>query len=48
MEGLFLNDTYRTAGIEIKGLHSIRHTFATNLVKGINQKDGSIKSLTPR
>ena len=31
-----------------KGLHSIRHTFATNLVNGIKQPDGSIKSLTPR
>ena len=36
------------AGIEWKGLHSIRHTFATNLVNGIKQPDGSIKSLTPR
>ena len=36
------------AGVERKGLHSIRHTFATNLVNGIKQPDGSIKSLTPR
>lgn len=36
------------AGIEQKGLHSIRHTFATNLVNGIKQPDGTIKSLTPR
>ena len=36
------------AGIGRKGLHSIRHTFATNLVNGIKQPDGSIKSLTPR
>ena len=36
------------AGIEQKGLHSLRHTFATNLVNGIKQPDGSIKSLTPR
>ena len=38
----------KAAGIEIKGLHSLRHTFATNLVNGIKQPDGSIKSLTPR
>lgn len=31
-----------------KGLHSLRHTFATNLVNGIKQPDGTIKSLTPR
>ena len=36
------------AGIEKKGLHSLRHTFASNLVNGIKQADGSIKSLTPR
>ena len=36
------------AGIEQKGLHSLRHTFATNLVNGIRQEDGTIKSLTPR
>ena len=38
----------KAAGIERKGLHSLRHTFATNLVNGIRQPDGSIKSLTPR
>ena len=38
----------KAAGIEQKGLHSLRHTFATNLVNGIKQSDGSIKSLTPR
>lgn len=38
----------KAAGIEQKGLHSLRHTFATNLVNGIKQADGSIKSLTPR
>ena len=36
------------AGIETKGLHALRHTFATKLVNGIKQPDGSIKSLTPR
>ena len=36
------------AGIERKGLHSTRHTFGTNLVNGIKQPDGTIKSLTPR
>ena len=36
------------AGIDKKGLHSLRHTFASSLVNGIKQEDGSIKSLTPR
>ena len=36
------------AGIERKGLHSLRHTFATNLVNGVKQPDGSIRSLSPR
>ena len=34
------------AGIESKGLHSLRHTFATNLVNGVKQPDGTIKALT--
>lgn len=34
------------AGIESKGLHSLRHTFATNLVNGITQSNGAVKSLT--
>ena len=34
------------AGIEHKGLHSLRHTFATNLVNGVKQPDGTVKSLT--
>ncbi len=38
----------KVAGIETKGLHSLRHTFATNLVNGVKQPDGNIKSLTPR
>ena len=33
-------------GIESKGLHSLRHTFATNLVTGVKQPDGTIKALT--
>ena len=38
----------KAAGIERKGLHGLRHTFATNLVNGVKQADGSIKSLTPK
>lgn len=38
----------KAAGIKQKGLHSLRHTFATSLVNGIKQADGRIKSLTPR
>ena len=38
----------KVAGIETKGLHSLRHTFATNLVNGRRDKDGNVKSLTPR
>ena len=36
------------ASIEAKVLHVLRHTFATKLVNGIKQPNGSIKSLTPR
>ena len=36
------------AKIETKGLHSLRHTFATNLVNGTRQSDGTIKALTPK
>lgn len=36
------------ARIERKGLHSLRHTFATTLVNGLKQPDGTIKSLSPR
>ena len=36
------------AGIEQKGLHSLRHTFATTLVNGVKQPDRTIKSLSPR
>ena len=35
-------------GIEQKGLHSLRHTFATNLVNGVKQADGTIRALSPR
>ena len=28
-----------------KGLHSLRHTFATTLINGIKQPDGSVKNL---
>ena len=38
----------KAAGIEIKGLHSLRHTFATRLINGTKDKNGKIKSLTPR
>lgn len=31
---------------EQKGLHALRHTFATTLINGIKQPDGTIKSLT--
>lgn len=30
----------KATGIETKGLHSLRNTFATNLVNGIKQHDG--------
>lgn len=39
----------RAVGIpedELKGLHALRHTFATTLINGIKQPDGTIKSLT--
>ena len=36
------------AGIEKKGLHSLRHTFATNLVNGIKDEEGNIQCLTTR
>ncbi len=38
----------KAARIKTKGLHSLRHTFATNLVNGIRQADGTIKSLSPK
>lgn len=36
------------AGLEQRGLHTLRQTFATNLVNGVRQPDGTIRSLTPR
>ena len=36
----------KAAGVERKGLHSLRHTFATNLINGVKQPDGTIKLLT--
>ena len=36
------------AGIEQKGLHSLRHTFATSLVNGVIQPDGEVKALSPK
>ena len=36
------------AGLERKGPHPPPHTFATTLVNGVRQTDGSIKSLSPR
>ena len=44
----FANRILKAAGIETKGLHSLRHTFVANLVNGIKQSDGSIKSVIPR
>ncbi len=38
----------KDAGIETKGLHSLRHTFATNLVNGVKQPNGTIKALSPK
>ena len=38
----------RAQGTVLCALPSLRHTFATNLVNGVKQADGSIKSLTPK
>ena len=38
----------KAAGIEQKGLHSLRHPFATQLINGVKQPDGTIKALSPR
>ena len=34
------------AGIPHKGLHSLRHTFATRLINGIEDENGNLKTLT--
>ncbi len=36
----------KAAGLEKRGLHALRHTFATTLINGIRQPDGSLKTLT--
>ena len=38
----------KAAGIEQKGLHSLRHHFATQLINGVKQPDGTIKAHSPR
>lgn len=38
----------KAAGIEQKGLHSLRHHFATQLINGVKQPDDTIKALSPR
>ena len=38
----------KAAGIRQKGLHNLRHTFATNLVNGQKQPNGTIRALSPR
>ena len=38
----------KAAGIKQKGLDSMRHTFATNLVNGQKQPDGTIRALSSR
>ncbi len=37
----------KAAGIEQKGLHSLRHTFGSSLVNGIRQPDGTLMALSP-
>lgn len=34
------------AGISHKGLHSLRHTFATRLINGVEDENGNLKTLT--
>ena len=36
------------AGISHKGLHSLRHTFATRLINGVEDENGNLKTLTIR
>ena len=35
-------------GISHKGLHSLRHTFATRLINGVEDENGNLKTLTVR
>ena len=34
------------AKVSHKGLHSLRHTFATRLINGVNDKDGNLHTLS--
>ena len=36
------------AGISHKGLHNLRHTFATRLINGVEDENGNLKTLTVR
>ena len=38
----------KKAEIKNTNFHTLRHTFATNLVNGIKQANGSIKALSPK
>ena len=38
----------KAARIEQKGFHSLRHHFATQLINGVKQPDGTILALSPR
>lgn len=34
------------AGISHKGLHALRHTFATRLINGVEDENGNLKTLS--
>lgn len=36
----------RAAGVPKKGIHALRHTFATNMINGVRQPDGTLRSLS--